>query len=91
MVIPLVIAMDIAMGIVMGIVIMIHVTQAVALTTTLMNLRIMIPYPKVIPVHHLWRVQKMSLILISSILISILFSSLCNKFNLFSQANDSQD
>ena len=39
MVITLVIAMDIAMGIV----IMNHVTRAVALTTTLMNLRTMAP------------------------------------------------
>ena len=43
MVITLVIAMDIAMGIVMGIVIMNHATQAVALTTTRMNLRTMAP------------------------------------------------
>ena len=53
MAITLVIAMNIAMGIVMGIV-MIHVTQeaATALTTTLMNLRIMALHLKVILVHH---------------------------------------
>ena len=43
MVITLVIAMDIAMVIAMGIVIMNHATQAVALTTTRMNLRTMAP------------------------------------------------
>ena len=52
MAITLVIAMDIAMGIVTDIVIMIRATQAVALTTTLMNLRIMALHPKVILVHH---------------------------------------
>ena len=59
MAITLVIATDIAMVIVVGIVI-IHVTQAVALTTILMNLRIMALHPKVILVHLLWRVQKTS-------------------------------
>ena len=53
MAITLVIAMNIAMGTVMGIE-MIHVTQeaATALTTTLMNLRIMALHLKVILVHH---------------------------------------
>ena len=69
MVITLVIAMDIVMGIV-GIVIMIHVTQAVALTTTLMNLRIMALPLKVIQGHHLSRVPKTSLIQLT--LISII-------------------
>ena len=52
MAITLVIAMDIAMGIVTDIVIMIRATQAVALTTTLMNLRIMALHQKVILAHH---------------------------------------
>ena len=69
MVITLVIAMDIAMVIV-GIVIMIHVTQAAALTTTLMNLRIMVLHQKVIQVHHTTRVQRTSLIQLT--LISII-------------------
>ena len=69
MVITLVIAMDIAMGIV-GLVIMIHVTQAAALTTTLMNLRIMALPLKVIQGHHLSRVRKTSLIQLT--LISII-------------------
>ena len=67
MAITLVKAMNIAMDIVMGIV-MILATQAAALTTTQMNLRIMALHPKVILVHHTLRVQKTSLILISSIL-----------------------
>ena len=72
MAITLVKAMNIAMDIVMGIV-MILATQAAALTTTLMNLRIMALHPKVILVHHSLRVLKTSLILISSIL-TILWS-----------------
>ena len=52
MAIILVIATDIAMGIVVGIVI-IHATQAVALITIPMNLRIMALYLRVILVHHL--------------------------------------
>ena len=72
MAITLVKAMNIAMDIVMGIV-MIHVTQEAALTTTQMNLRIMALHPKVILDHHTLRVQKTSLILISSIL-TILWS-----------------
>ena len=66
MAITLVKAMNIAMDIVMGIV-MILATQAAALTTTQMNLRIMALHPKVILVHHTLRVQKTSLILITSI------------------------
>ena len=72
MVITLVIAMDIAMVIV-GIVIMIHVTQAVALTITLMNPRIMVLHQKVIQVHHMSRAQRTSLILLT--LISIILWS----------------
>ena len=72
MVITLVIAMNIAMGTVMGIV-MIHVTQEAALTTTLMNLRIMALHPKVTLVHHTLRVLKMSLIQLT--LISIILWS----------------
>ena len=68
MAITLVIATNIAMGIVMDIV-MIRVTQEAALTTTQMNLRIMALHPKVILAHHTLRVQKTSLILITSILI----------------------
>ena len=70
MAITLVIAMDIAMGIVTDIVIMIRATQAVALTTTLMNLRIMALPLKVIQGHHLSRVWKTSLIQLT--LISII-------------------
>ena len=66
MAITLVKAMNIAMDIVMGIV-MILATQVAALITTLMNLRIMALHPKVILVHHTLRVQKTSLILITSI------------------------
>ena len=69
MVITLVIAMNIAMGTVMGIV-MIHVTQEAALTTTLMNLRIMALPLKVIQGHHLSKVRKTSLIQLT--LISII-------------------
>ena len=69
MAITLVIAMDIAMGIVTDIVIMTRATQAVAHTTTLMNLRIMAPLLRVIQGHHLSKVLKTSLIQLTLILI----------------------